>query len=108
VLSFLYNEIDEEALGQYFARQNDIHPGSIMDVVQSNADLNANAWAAIYEDEDFWNESINDAIDFLKDLKIREGQLYPPYWTWDDINYANAAWDFDEPYVRPIFNIDGH
>ena len=105
ILDFLQNEDTE--LGKYFVRQNTAtEPESIIATVEINADLSEDAWTAIYDKADFWNESVNDIIGELKKLKIRTGDLFPPQWKWEDIIYANAAIDFNSVYVKPQRNID--
>lgn len=108
ILTFLKEEwkVDEDHLSHYFVRQGDAIDDSIIATVEVNADLGEDAWTAIYEDADFWNESINNIIGQLKKLQSHSDDLFAP-WKWEDIRYANAAIDFSSDYVKPKNNIDG-
>lgn len=107
ILTFLKEEwkVDEDHLSHYFVRQGDAIDDSIIATVEVNADLSEDAWTAIYEKADFWNESVNDVIGELKKFKTHDDDLFAP-WEWEDILYANAAVDFSSAYVKPKKNID--
>ena len=107
ILTFLKEEwkVDEDHLSHYFVRQEDAIDDSIIATVEVNADLSEDAWTAIYNDANFWNESINDIIEQLKKLNNHSNDLFAP-WEWEDILHANAAIDFSNTYVKPQKNID--
>lgn len=112
LLEILQNENDEGFLDQYFARQADFRSNTIMEEIESLADLKQEAWNAIAtSDNNFWNESVAAAItDFVKYFKDRtdEDKLYDgSIWTFNNIKNADAGFKFDvSPWVEPWLNID--